>query len=137
MRHLSRLLIAWGAGWAIYLVAALAWGYDGIASLILQPLCAAAVSAACVGAALLVGLVLRVRPVGRLWHTHRAWAAVIAAASLAVMGLGSSVGLTGVYADPETGRRFVALHPAAALLSYFLLLFALAHWPQGQPRRLA
>jgi hypothetical protein len=49
------------------------------------------------------------------------------------MAFGSVVGLTGTYADPDTGRSFVALHPGAALLSFFLLLFALAHWPHRQP----
>src|SRR4051812_25483796 len=112
MRHIPRLLIAWGAGWIISLAAALLWGYDGITSLIFQPLCAAVVSTVCVGAVLLVGLVLRVRPVGRLWYSHPAGAAVIAAACLAVLGFGSSAGLTGAYVDPETGRPFEALHPA-------------------------
>jgi len=134
MRRMSRLIVAWGAGWAIDMVAALLWADAGIASLILQPLCAAVVSATCVGAVLIAGLVLRVRPVGRLWHSRRVWADALAALCLAVMGLGSAVGLTGTYADPETGRAFVALHPAAALLSYLFLLFALAHWPTGQSK---
>ena len=49
------------------------------------------------------------------------------------MCFGSSVGLTGDFADPETGREFVAIHPAAALLSYLLLLFTIAHWPTREP----
>ena len=133
MGRLLRLLIAWGVGWTIYMVAVLLWGFDGLASLILQPLCAAIVSAGCVGIVLLGGLVLRVRPVGRIWRAHRSLAGVIAVACLAVMCLGSTVGLTGTYADPETGRPFVALHPAAAVLSYLALLFVLTHWPRGRP----
>src|SRR4051794_28124268 len=128
MRRLVRLLVAWAAGWAVYMAAALLWAYDGIISLILQPVCAVVVSTACVAVALLAGLILHVRPIGRLWHSRRVWAGSLAGACLAVMGFGSSAGLTGTYVDPETGRAFVALHPAAALLSYFLLLFALAHW---------
>lgn len=130
MRLPSRLLMAWGTGWAIALVAAVLWGYDGPASLVFQSLCAAVVSAVCLVAVLLAGLILRVRPIARFWHARRSWVGALAAACLAVMCCGSALGLTGVYADPETGQRFVALHPAAALLSYLLLLFALAHWPQ-------
>jgi hypothetical protein len=130
MRRLIRLSIAWGAGGTIYMVAVRLWGLDGLAALILQPLCAAVVSAARVGAVVLAGLVLHVRPVGRLWHPRPAWARLIAVACLGVMRFGSAVGLTGAYVDPETGQPFVALHPAAALSSYLGLLFALAHWPQ-------
>ena len=129
MRIMMRALLAWGAGWAVYLVAAILWGYEGLLALLLQTLCAAAVSALGVAAVLTAGLVLRVRPLGRRWHSGRSWAAALAVASLGVLGLGSSAGLTAVYSDPETGREFPGLHPAAAVASYFGLLFALAHWP--------
>ena len=139
MRLRKRAFLAWGAGWAVYLVEAIAWGYDGLLSAIIQPFCAAAVSALGVAAVLTAGLVLRVRPIGRRWHSGRSWAAALAVVSLGVLGLGSSAGLTGAYADPETGRAFLGLHPAAAVASYFGLLFALAHWPMkrlgGQTRQ--
>jgi hypothetical protein len=133
MRLRKRVFLAWGAGWAIYLVAAIAWGDDGLASLVLQPFCAAAVSTLAVAAVLATGLVLRLRPIGRRWHSGRAWAAALAVVSLGVLGLGSSAGLTAAYADPETGRAFPGLHPAAAVASYFGLMFALAHWPMERP----
>jgi hypothetical protein len=134
MRRMLRLLVAWGAGWVVYLIAALLWSYDGIVSLILQPICAAVVSAVFVGAALLAGLVLRVRPVGRLWYSRSAWAGSLALACVAVMCFGSAARLTWEYTDPETGSTFAALHPGAALCSYLGLLFAMAHWPARQPR---
>jgi hypothetical protein len=43
-----------------------------------------------------------------------------------------AAGLTGTYTNPETGEQFEALYPAAALGAYFLLVFAVAHWPLGQ-----
>ena len=136
MRRGARLFVAWGAGWAVYMVAMLLWAYDGIASMILQPLAAAVVSACSVGAVLLVGLVLRVPLIGRFWNSRRDWATTLVMLCLAVMCLGSRIGLTATYADPETGRTFVALHPAAALATYFVLLFTLANWPEGQSKRL-
>lgn len=136
MRRLPRLVIAWGIGWMIYLIAAVLWDYDGFPSIILQPLSAAVVSTLCLGAVLLAGLLLRVRPFGQFWHSGRIRAGALVAACLVTMCFGSSVGLTGVYADPDTGRTFVALHPAAILLSYLLLLFTIAHWPKCEPGRL-
>src|SRR4051812_18305525 len=107
MRRLPRLLLAWGVGWIVYMIAALLWAYDGIVSLILQPVCAALVSTVGLGVALLAGLVLRVRPVGRLWYSRRAWAAALALACITIMCFGSAIRLTAEYADPETGRTFV------------------------------
>jgi uncharacterized membrane protein len=133
MRTRTRLLVAWGVGGAIYLIAVALWSYDGILSLVFQPLCAAVVSAMAVGLVLIPGLVLRVPPLGRLWNAQRTCALVLVVGCLAVMGLGSSIGLTGSFEDPQTHRSFVALHPVAALLSYLLLLFVLAHWPARPP----
>jgi hypothetical protein len=130
MARVLRLLAAWGIGWAVSLVAVLVWGYDGFPTLIFGALTAAVVSTVSVAVALLAGLVFLVRPVGRLWNSEPMWATGLAALCLAVMCVGSRVGLTAHYADPETGRAFVALHPVAALSSYLLLLFAIAHWPR-------
>jgi hypothetical protein len=131
-RRNYRIRLAWATGWAIYMVAVALWSYDGLPSLILQPFCAAIVSTIFVGAVLLAGLVLRVPVVGRLWHSQREWAVALAAACLIVMCFGSTVGLTEVFVDPETGQRFEALHSVAALATYLLLLFTIAHWPTGR-----
>lgn len=128
-----RVLVAWGAGWTIYLVAMLLWSYDGVLSLVLQPVVAGVVAAGAVGLAGVVGLVLRVRPIGRAWHGHPGRAIGLIVAALAMLGLGSAVGLTGEYVAPETGREFTALHPAAALLGYLAIIFALLHWPSRRP----
>jgi hypothetical protein len=111
------------------MAALLVWGYDGIPTLLFGTLSAGILSAGCVAISLLFGLVFCVRPVARLWNSRRAWAAGLAALSVTVMCFGSRVGLTASYADPETGQAFLALHPVAALASYLLLLFAIAHWP--------
>src|SRR4051812_17218764 len=93
-----------GGGWTIYMVEELMSAYDSMSSLILQPVLAAVVSTASVGAVLLAGVVLRVSPIGRLWHSGRGLAGLLAVACLAVMCFGSTLGITAAYTDPETGR---------------------------------
>jgi hypothetical protein len=118
---------AWILGWLVYMVAMVLTAYDGLPSLILQPIVAAVSSTVFVGIALLAGLVLRIQPIRRAWTAQ--CAAMLALLSLAVMCLGSKLGLTDVYTFPENGDRFTGLHPAAALSAYFLLLFSVANWP--------
>jgi hypothetical protein len=127
----SRAVASWVVGAVVYLVAALAWNYDGAASLVVTSMCAAVVSAVAVGVALLVGLVLRPTPVGHLWRSSEAWAVAAVVASLLLLCGGSAVGLTTEYIHPDTGERFEALHPAAALGGYFLLVTSVALWPIG------
>lgn len=131
MRRLLAASAAWAIGAGVYLVAAVVWGeYDGFPSLLLLPACAGAASAVAVGLALAVGAAVRSTPLGRVWRSSRAWAAAAAAGGAAVLCFGSAAGLTGEYTFPDTGERFVALHPAAAVGGYFLLLFAVANWPR-------
>lgn len=132
MTRLLLISIAWLVGTGLYLVAAVRDRYDGFPDVLLLPVCAAAVSAAVVLSATLIGLGFRRTPLNRLWRSSGVWAAIAAGGSLAVLGFGSAVGLTGEYTHPDTGERFEALHPAAALGGYFLLAFAIVHWPLGR-----
>ena len=103
--------------------------YDGILSLIFQPIMAAIVSAGCVGVCLLIGLIFRVPAVGNLWRSSRLIAIGLALLSIFFMLCGSSMGLTQTYTDSETGRQFVGLKSGLGLGCYFLLLFVIANFP--------
>jgi len=131
--------IAFGVGWVVYMVGMMLTVYDGFPSLVIQPFLAALFSVTVVGASLLVGLLLRVPPVSRLWHASPRAAALISVASLLVLVFGYSVGLTYVGVDPDTQEEVVVLHPAAAVGAYCSLLFSLANWPvrDGKPGRSA
>lgn len=125
---------AWGLGAVLYVGAAVAWdGYDGLPDMVLVPACGAVLSAVVVALTRLAGRVVFLTPLGRVWRSTPKWPAATAVASALVLAGGSAVGLNGEYADPDTGRRFRALHPAAALGGYALLLFAVAHWPLRPP----
>ena len=127
--RLSTVLAAWVVGWVMYMVAMMAMVYDGFLSVVFQAVVAAAVSGVFVAFVLMLGLILRVPSLGRAWNASPRWAVAIAVASVLVMLGGPAVGIATEYVDPETGRRFLGLHAAAALGSYAALLFAVANWP--------
>jgi hypothetical protein len=121
--------VAWAVGASLYVAAAYAWSGEPL-SLLFQPFLGAGVAAVLVAVALaLGGLAGRVRPLRRVWRDHPAIAATLAVGCLALLFLGSSVGITFEYVDPETNARFTALHPAAGLGAYAGLILALANWP--------
>ena len=130
MLRLTRMRNAWGVGWAVYLVAMALWSHDGLVSLLIQPFVGVAVSLVAVGLVAVVGIPIRLNPVGRIWNATPGLAFGLVTTSLAVMAFSSSLGLTGLYEDPDTGDVFRAIHPAAALVAYLTLLFAVAHWPE-------
>jgi hypothetical protein len=130
MNRLLTAFVAWVVGAITYLIAAIRWGgYDGFPDLVIMPMCAAVISAVAVGLAVLIGWPFRSTPLGRWWRSSRLWAIIFIIGSLTLLNFGSAIGLIGMYTDPTTGEQFTALHPAAAIVGYFLLIFAVAHWP--------
>src|SRR5262249_20602462 len=116
MRLVTSKSAAWLIGAAVYLGATIVWGgYDGPLSLFFLPLCAAIASAVVVVLALLLGWAFRPTPMARWWRAYMTGAVAVALGGAVLLLFGSSVGLTAEYTHPETGQRFAALHPAAAL----------------------
>ena len=129
MHRLIRVLAAWSLGWLVYMIAMVMTVYDGITSLIFQPIIAAVFSAVAVGVGLLVGCIFRIPPIGRLWSSSWFWAAALAGGSILTMIYGADWGLTEIFTDSETGHQSVGLKSDVALVSYFVLIFAVANWP--------
>jgi drug/metabolite transporter (DMT)-like permease len=129
-------VVAFCLGWTVYMIAMVLTVYDGILSMILQPFMAAVVSGICVVAALMLGLLLRMRPLSRWWTATSLWAALVAGGSVFILAFGYFLGLTHVGTNPETGREIVTLHPVAAAGAYFCLVFAVANWPIRRRRGL-
>jgi hypothetical protein len=114
------------------MVAMAVTAYDGILSLVFQPIRGAVVSFLAVGLAVLLGLIFLVPRFGQLWREYPVVAWVAAGTCLMVMVFGSLLGLTYVYTDPENGRQFLGLHPIAALMSYLVLVFVVTNWPTAR-----
>ncbi len=127
------ILTAFGVGWVVYMVGMVLTVYDGIASLIFQPMMAALWSSSVVLLSLLVGLLLRLRHIVQIWNGSTVWAASIVGTSSFVLTFGYFVGMTFIVMNPETKQQIVVLHPAAALGTYFFLLFGITNWPVRRP----
>ena len=128
---------AFCVGWVVYMVAMMVTTYDGVFSLIMQPFVAVLVSLTFVAAAFLAGLLMKALGLAKSWSRRPGWAALLAGLSLGIMLFGTAIGVTAVGIDPETGRSLKMLHPAAAVGSYFTLIFAVTNWPiQRQLRAL-
>ncbi|MBI2900708.1 MAG: hypothetical protein HYY17_11030 [Planctomycetes bacterium] len=130
-RSISVALAFWLA-WAVYMVAWIEQFYDGPLSMILMPFMAAIGSALSVLLSLGAGLVLRFRPVSRLWTATPLWAGLMVAASLLLLAFGRDLGITSLGLDPESGRSVVILHPMAALGGYLFMISGVANWPIPQ-----
>jgi hypothetical protein len=129
MRRALAIFVALAVGWIVYMIAMMMTVYDGVLSMIFQPIMAVLCSGFFVGLALLVGLVLRIPFISRWWQASRLWAVALISGSLSILCFGSLLGITEVYTDHETGRQFTGLHSAAALSAYFAMIFGLANWP--------
>lgn len=123
------IVAAWMIAWIVYMIAMVLTVYDGVLSLLFQPIMAALTSTLFVGAAVLVGLVFRIPFIGRVWKASWLWAASLALAGILVMCFASTFGLTSIYTNPETKTQFTGIHPIAALVGYFSLVFSIANWP--------
>lgn len=129
MRRALTIALAFVVGWIVYMIAMVLTVYDGVLSLIFQPIMATLCSGFFVALALVVGLILKIPVVSRWWRATPLWALSLMLGSVFVLCFGSWLGITQVYTDQETGRQFTGLNVVAALSGYFTLIFAVANWP--------
>ena len=129
MRRFPLLVTAWFVGWVVYMIAMVLTVYDGITSLIFQPVLGAIVSALCVTGCFLIGLIFRIPTIGRVWSASRWTSIFLAAASIGMLILGSAMGLTQSFVDPETQTKVVGLRSDVAIACYFVLLFSITNFP--------
>ncbi|MBN9690887.1 MAG: hypothetical protein J0M24_11665 [Verrucomicrobia bacterium] len=131
-RRALTILIALAVGWIVYMIAMVMTVYDGLLSMIFQPIIAVICSSLTVGMSLLVGLLFKVPVLGRWWRVTPIPVGLLVVASLVILCFGASLGLRQTFTHPETQQPIVGLRPDAALGGYFVLLFAIANWPLKQ-----
>ena len=124
--RLLAAFIAWLVGWIIYFDAV----YEGgVPAMLVQPVITSIVATVSLGLVLLLGLVIRIPAIHRLWHSTSLLAGSIVAVSLVLLCFGSACGLTESYTSLKTGHESAVLHREAAIPAYLLLMFAIANWP--------
>jgi hypothetical protein len=129
VRRSRFIFAAWLVGWLVYMIGMVLTVYDGILSLIFQPIMAALVSGMCVGLCFMVGLVFKIPVVGKVWGASRFTAMTLATLSVFLMIFGSTFGFTQTFTDPESGAKIVGLHSGLAVACYWALLFSLVNFP--------
>jgi hypothetical protein len=125
-----RFLIAFFAGLAIYMLAMVMTVYDGLMSVILQPIVGAICSLIGMLVVGLLGLPLYWSSLKRWWWSRGAWlSVVILAASIVALGMSWHPSLRVMVRHPELATEIESFHPALAIGGWLGLLFGLAHTP--------
>lgn len=128
----GRIVAAWVTGWLVYMVAMIVTVYDGIGSLICQPFVGALVSTIVLLCSLALGLILHVKPIGRIWNSTWMFAAILLFAGLLVLCFGTKLGLAVEFTHPELGETVVGLQAEIAFAAYLAIMFSVANWPDGE-----
>ena len=126
--------VAFIVGWIIYMVGMLLTSYDGLWSLIFQPIMAGIFSAVGIILSLIVGLIFRYPPIGTWWRSTYLWAGLCVALGLSALILAHPLGFTTIVEHFETGSEMEIIRPELAIAAYLVILFALTNWPQRPPQ---
>ncbi len=113
----------------VYMVAMIVTVYDGLLSMLFQPIIGGVVASLAVLGSLAVGLVFRIPAIGRAWRAVWFVAPALAVASVVLMCFGSRWGLTTTFTEPETGVKTTGLLPEVGITSYLVMVFVIANWP--------
>ena len=124
-----RLAMAWGAGFAAYMVAMAMTTYDGVLSLVFQPIVGAIITTAGVGLVVLPGIPLLFRRPWSLWS--RLWwvSLCLVLAGVGAMLLSWHPQLRVEVFNPDLHQRVESFHPVLLTSGWFLTLFGLAWCP--------
>lgn len=122
--------LAFVCGWLVYMLGMVLTSYDGLWSLLLQPVMAALFSGVAVLLSLLIGLVFRLRPIGNWWRSTYLWAGTLFCTGTLLLVFGYPLGLKTTVRHFETGAAMEILRPEIAAPAYFAMIFALANWPR-------
>ena len=121
--------VAFATSWILYMVGMLLTSYDGLLSLIFQPIMAGIFSMVGIAVSLIVGLIFRYPPIGNWWRKSYLWAGLCVALGLTVLMLAYPLGFTITVQHFETSAELNIIIPELAITAWFLIVFALTNWP--------
>lgn len=129
MKTFAKCFCGFVVGWLIYMVAMALTVYDGVLSLIFQPIIATLFSGFFVAASFCLGLALRLPKVRDVWSSVGWWAMLISATAIVAMLFHPQLGLQTEVVDPETKATIKTMSPSAAALCYFFAIFPIVNLP--------
>lgn len=124
-----RLLLAWIAGWIVYMVSMAMTVYDGFPSMVLQPIMGSVLTSLGLFIVVIVGLPLIFPKVWK-WWTKMWWLSIIIIVlSIVAMFLSWLPENRIMVYNPELSSETESFHPVLGLGGWFGMLFALAWTP--------
>jgi hypothetical protein len=129
MIAIPQIIAAMIIGVCYYMLAVAMTVYDGILSMILQPIMGAIFSGIAIILLLILGLPIRlVKKINIWWKAHWWLAFVIGSAAFGMMVLSWMPLFRVQVMDPEFGTMVDSFHPVLAIGGWLLTLFAVLHF---------
>jgi len=127
---LVRLPLAFVAGLTIYMVAMVMTVYDGLLSMVFQPIVGTMFTAVALGVLTALGTPLLLQPVWQRWR--RVWwiSIVLLALGLASLVVSWHPSLRVEMSDPEIGGMRESFQPTLAVGGWLAVMFSLAFCPK-------
>ena len=126
-----RIFGAWIVGGLYYMILAMEVVADaGVIAFPFQAVMGAFFSIVVVGLAFLVGQVLRIRSLNRVWYGSSMIALAVVLISFGIALFGREVGLTAMLQLSEDQSPYQTLHPAAAYGGMVAAVFGMLHFPR-------
>lgn len=123
-----RSIFAFISAWVIYMVVMMMTVYDGLLSLIFQPLMAALASAIVVAISLILYIAMKLTKIYKFWESlHLSPILLIACSVICVFS--QNFGLNEMIINPETKENEIHILPAVAITCYQLVILSIFALP--------
>ena len=129
MTIISQILAALLVGGCYYMLAVIMTVYDGLLSLIFQPIVGAILTGIVIAVLLLVGLPIRlVKSINEWWRAHWWIGFIIGSVAFLMMLLSWIPRFQVKVYDPELQMEVSSFHPVLAIGGWVLTIFAVLHF---------
>jgi hypothetical protein len=127
------VLAAWIVGGCIYMLFAMeVIGDAGFIAFPFQLIMGAVFSLVVVGVAALVGFLLNIPTLGRVWYSSSIPSIALQVSAGFLILFGRELGVSTTISNPDSITTYKTLHPAVAYGSMFAAVFATLHFSRGR-----
>lgn len=130
-RHGYRFLalsVSFVIGCIIYTIGVAIFPYDGVIAILFQTILGFIITGITVLMSWLIGSIFRKHVLKKYLPGHYAHLIGVTVCAFFLI-FGYSLGLRGVYLNPETGTNFKSINPVIGIGGYILIIFLIANWP--------